>query len=311
VRRIPVYSPEWTDHNASDPGITLIELFAFLGENLLFRFNQIPKRPSWRTCACCKCLCGPLCLRGHCSPCPPKARPERWFRRAQKRERAVFSSKTKTEVRAYPVSFMAVARTQTGPPDPTNEPEVHDFALRALDAIGPLPANQKPVYYRNETVPVDGLGLPVDFSASVDGMLWIAVLATKGADVSQMGDAVLNVGFVPDPVVPTMDQIDACPGFGAATTGAAVEWQASTGTFDASGQPVYALSLSWAILRAGSVRKESFACVCPTIRQRLRTRQGSRISRFPILTRAVRACFLRCSLMRLKNRSFFGSGPSD
>src|SRR5215211_449930 len=41
VRRIPVYTPEWTDHNASDPGITLIELFAFLGENLLFRFNQI------------------------------------------------------------------------------------------------------------------------------------------------------------------------------------------------------------------------------------------------------------------------------
>ena len=36
VRRIPVYTPEWTDHNASDPGITLIELFAFLGENLLY-----------------------------------------------------------------------------------------------------------------------------------------------------------------------------------------------------------------------------------------------------------------------------------
>src|SRR6478736_2875740 len=43
VRRIPVYAPEWTDFNASDPGIALIELFAFLGENLLFRFNQIPE----------------------------------------------------------------------------------------------------------------------------------------------------------------------------------------------------------------------------------------------------------------------------
>ena len=43
VRRIPVYTPEWTDHNASDPGITLLELFAFLGENLLFRFNQVPE----------------------------------------------------------------------------------------------------------------------------------------------------------------------------------------------------------------------------------------------------------------------------
>src|SRR6266550_360482 len=43
IRRIPVYTPEWTDHNASDPGITLIELFAFLGENIFYRFNQIPE----------------------------------------------------------------------------------------------------------------------------------------------------------------------------------------------------------------------------------------------------------------------------
>ena len=43
VRRVPVYAPEWTDFNASDPGVTLIELFAFLGENLLYRFNQVPE----------------------------------------------------------------------------------------------------------------------------------------------------------------------------------------------------------------------------------------------------------------------------
>ena len=39
---IPHYTPEWTDHGPADLGITLIELFAFLGENLLYRFNQIP-----------------------------------------------------------------------------------------------------------------------------------------------------------------------------------------------------------------------------------------------------------------------------
>src|SRR2546430_2335805 len=43
VRRIPVFAQEWTDHNATDPGITLIELFAHIGENLLYRFNQIPE----------------------------------------------------------------------------------------------------------------------------------------------------------------------------------------------------------------------------------------------------------------------------
>ncbi|TYB64801.1 putative baseplate assembly protein [Nonomuraea sp. PA05] len=40
--RIPVYAPEWTDLGESDPGITLLELVAHLGESLLFRFNQIP-----------------------------------------------------------------------------------------------------------------------------------------------------------------------------------------------------------------------------------------------------------------------------
>src|SRR5678815_264158 len=41
--RIPVYNHEWTDFNESDPAITLLQLFAYLGEGLQFRFNQIPE----------------------------------------------------------------------------------------------------------------------------------------------------------------------------------------------------------------------------------------------------------------------------
>jgi Baseplate J-like protein len=44
VARIPVHNPEWTNFNRSDPGVTLIEVFAFLTENLLYRSNQIPER---------------------------------------------------------------------------------------------------------------------------------------------------------------------------------------------------------------------------------------------------------------------------
>ena len=36
---IPQYAPAWTDHNASDPGITLIELFAWVTESLFYRAN--------------------------------------------------------------------------------------------------------------------------------------------------------------------------------------------------------------------------------------------------------------------------------
>ena len=32
IRLIPRYCPEWTNHNESDPGITLIELFSWMTE---------------------------------------------------------------------------------------------------------------------------------------------------------------------------------------------------------------------------------------------------------------------------------------
>ncbi len=44
LARIPVHTPEWTNFNRSDPGVTLIEIFAFMTENLLYRSNQIPER---------------------------------------------------------------------------------------------------------------------------------------------------------------------------------------------------------------------------------------------------------------------------
>ncbi len=36
--------PEWTDHNVSDPGVTLIETFAWMTDQVLYRLNRIPER---------------------------------------------------------------------------------------------------------------------------------------------------------------------------------------------------------------------------------------------------------------------------
>jgi hypothetical protein len=44
LARIPVHNPEWTNFNKSDPGVTIVELFAFLTESLLYRANQVPER---------------------------------------------------------------------------------------------------------------------------------------------------------------------------------------------------------------------------------------------------------------------------
>lgn len=38
---IPALAPSWTDHNPSDPGITLLEMFAAVTEQLIYRTNRI------------------------------------------------------------------------------------------------------------------------------------------------------------------------------------------------------------------------------------------------------------------------------
>ena len=43
-RRISRSCPEWTEHNVSDPGITLIELFAWMTEMTIYRLNRVPDK---------------------------------------------------------------------------------------------------------------------------------------------------------------------------------------------------------------------------------------------------------------------------
>ena len=42
VRRIPGYSPGWTDHNPSDPGITLLQMLVWICEGTAYTANAIP-----------------------------------------------------------------------------------------------------------------------------------------------------------------------------------------------------------------------------------------------------------------------------
>ena len=42
ARYTPEWKPVWTDFNDSDPGITMLQVFAWLGEMLAYRMNQVP-----------------------------------------------------------------------------------------------------------------------------------------------------------------------------------------------------------------------------------------------------------------------------
>ena len=41
-RLVQLRNPEWTDHNVSDPGVTLIETFAYMTDQLIYRLNRVP-----------------------------------------------------------------------------------------------------------------------------------------------------------------------------------------------------------------------------------------------------------------------------
>jgi len=238
VRRIPVYAPEWTDHNASDPGITLIELFAFLAENLLYRFNQIPEATKLAFLNRLQLPLRPAVpARAMLALTTEQPAGVLVPLRTEARAGSV-PFETLNEVHAWPVSATAVARMRSAEPDPTLEPEVYEFAVRAMDALRPLPAEKLPEYYENRSVSADGSGDPVDFGATVDRTLWVGVLAEKGADLAEMEETTLTIGFVPDPVVATMDDVRACPGAGVTSGGPGVEWQISLRTLR-GGEPVY------------------------------------------------------------------------
>src|ERR1700730_6897320 len=43
-RLVQQWCPEWTDHNVHDPGVTLIELFAWMTDQVVYRLNRVPDR---------------------------------------------------------------------------------------------------------------------------------------------------------------------------------------------------------------------------------------------------------------------------
>ena len=245
VARIPVYAPEWTDFNASDPGVTLLELFAFLGENLLFRFNQIPEATQL---AFLRLLDIPLrpaqpsrALLALTTKDPNSVAPlEKGFTARA----GSLQFELLREVHPWPVSVRGVAKAKAD--DPTDKDQLA-FAARAFAAASPA-QGQKPAYYVNKTLPLDPMAPDaeiVDFQEAVDGMLWIAVVseAPPSFAASAMLGKTISIGFEPDEAPLSIEDTPPCPGDPAVQTQQqqqtkAVDWRVSTGN-QVSGTPVY------------------------------------------------------------------------
>lgn len=216
LARVPVHNPEYTHLNESDPGVTLLQLFSFLGESVLYRANLIPERSKL---AFLRLLGVPL-------------RPARAARGlvAFSQPRGPLDPplvEEESEVLAGEVPF----RTTHGLEVLPIEGRVYTKARLDGDRAAELAATYERLFASleepgtllelYETTPFEpperGLALPsLDFAETVDGVVWLALLArpgdVRGGDPAAARDRVrdaiaghvLTLGVVPaldDPTV--------------------------------------------------------------------------------------------------------------
>jgi len=202
VARIPVHTPEWTNFNSADPGITLIQLFAHLTESMLYRANQIPERNRLKF----------LQLLGIGLNPGQEARGLVTFANEQgDRESLVIP--TGTELAAGAVPFRTVTGLDALPIESrcyikrslTPDAETADYYAMLYASYGRAAPEGYALYQSVEVDPLAG----VDFAQAMDRTVWIALIARKD-DKPEAGDdpwatlrknlagRTLSLGLVPD-----------------------------------------------------------------------------------------------------------------
>lgn len=178
LARIPAHTPEWTNPRVGDPGRTLIELFAFLGDTLLYRANQVPERQR-------RVFLNLLGLglraaqpaRGLVALKPADDQREALDLRAGARIERPLAFETLQEVSVAPVAGEVYIKRRVSV---ESHPELAD----TLAELGALYGGRALDTYETTPLFTDGLALPqgVDLVAdTVDRCLWIALLAPKAA----------------------------------------------------------------------------------------------------------------------------------
>lgn len=222
--RIPVYTSEWTDLGASDPGITLLELFAFLGENLLYRFNQIPDATRMWLLRLLQVPPRPArSSRGLVafSPRSPTSTIAAVVEKGSSVRAGAVPFEVGQDVAVVPLDVKVAVKTAAATP---TDPELVQSVERSLDARDGLADDEQPQFYETNVLDPDPAApgfQPLDVSAAVDRCLWIAVFST-GADPAELvkptgplGTNVLNLGVGVDAEFPTIDDVDPCDGLDA------------------------------------------------------------------------------------------------
>lgn len=196
LARVPVHTPEWTQFGESDPGVTLVELFAFLTESLLYRANRVPEvsrakflRLLGVPLAAATPAQGLALFSGVRADGPAPTLPAGTELRA-----GPIAFRTTGAIDVLAVEARAFVKFKVALSDA--DQAYYDLLYQSTD-----PGAQPVQLATYETRELDGrLGISLA-SESADGALWIALLAGRGATPGQTAQAIagktLSLGLVP------------------------------------------------------------------------------------------------------------------
>jgi predicted phage baseplate assembly protein len=202
LERVPSHTPEWTNLNDADPGVTIVQLFAFLTETLSYRADLVPVRSRSKFL---QLLDVPL------RPAQP-ARGLVAFTN-QRGPLAATALPRETEVTAGRVPFRTVNALTVLPIegrlyrkarlDPARTNEVKRLYERLYGDLASTGVSLDFYETRPFDPPVTGVTLPhVDLRTdTTDGALWIALLARPNEPVAAaravLANAILTLAVLP------------------------------------------------------------------------------------------------------------------
>jgi predicted phage baseplate assembly protein len=208
LARIPGHAPEYTNPRLGDPGRTLIELFAWLTDTLLYRANLIPERQRLVFLR----LLGlpmnpPAAARGLVRVDPDDDVLAPASLRAGTAVKGPVPFETVGELRVLPLSGQAYRKRPLTTAE-QGDPAMPDV-IAGLRQVYQLA--KKPVPYVTAPVFPDGKPDPDGFDlveGSVDRLLWVGLFAAKPeqarAAEGAVAGSVLNVGVLPALTVPAL-----------------------------------------------------------------------------------------------------------
>jgi hypothetical protein len=214
LARVPIYAPEWTDLRPGDPGVALVEVFAYLTEALVYRLNRVPDNTylaflnlldaSPRPAEAARGLVQ-LGVRTGAARAPEVPR-----------ETTVSAGNVKfsllDSLSVLPVELAAYVKAPypggAAPPSDSDEGAYAEAALAAYQAAHAGQSLSSTYFVSRAYPPADGSALSL--ASTVDGVLWIAILvraadatdpvklAAALADVRRaIGGQTLSIGVAP------------------------------------------------------------------------------------------------------------------